>query len=334
MIFSWFLNGISQNAIIHKLNESGILCPSAYKKSKGLKYQNPNTVNDLSLWSTISVRNILRNRIYVGDMVQGRYRMKSYKIHIQENVPEEEWFIVENTHEPIISREDFKKVQSLLMKDTRTAPGKNKLYLFSGLLRCGDCKKGMSRSTVGKNTYYYCRTYKNQLKTACTKHMIKHNELEQGVLQSIKQLIYIAADFSKILSHIQATPQQKNQSLRLQKLITSKEKELSGITYYRRSIYQDWKDGEITHDDYIDMRKEYECQIKELGKKIDTLRKEKDELESIENLENPLLSSFRKHANIDKLTRDLLIDLVDQITVYEGKKIKIRFKFSFLFLIM
>ncbi|WP_347876921.1 recombinase family protein [Paenibacillus rhizosphaerae] len=56
----------------------------------------------------MTVTNMLKNHIYVGDMVQGRYRIKSYKIHVQETVPEDEWFIVENTHEPIISREDYR----------------------------------------------------------------------------------------------------------------------------------------------------------------------------------------------------------------------------------
>ena len=84
-------------------------------------------------------------------LVQGRYRIKSYKIHVQETVPEDEWFIVENTHEPIISREDFARVQELMKKDTRTAPQQNGLYLFSGFLRCADCGKAITRSKVRGN---------------------------------------------------------------------------------------------------------------------------------------------------------------------------------------
>ena len=112
-IFTWFLEGMSKNAIVRKLNSSGVLCPAAYKKSKGMKYQNPSVTNGNPLWAAISINNILKNRIYVGDMVQGRYRIKSYKIHVQETVPEDEWFIVENAHEPIINREDFARVQEL-----------------------------------------------------------------------------------------------------------------------------------------------------------------------------------------------------------------------------
>ncbi len=327
-IFAWFLEGMSKNAIVRKLNDSGILCPAAYKKSKGMKYKNPNAVGGNPLWCAVSVGNILKNRIYAGDMVQGRYRMKSYKIHVQETVPEDEWFIVENTHEPIISREDFAKVQELLRRDTRTAPEQKSLYLFSGFLRCADCGKAMTRSKVKGNVYYYCRTYKDQSKAACTKHTIRHNRLEQGVLYAIRQQVYIAVAFSEMVSRINTAPLQKSQSIRLNELIAAKEKELSKIMRYKQSIYQDWKDGEITHKDYRHMQEDYERQIEVISEVISNLYEEKAELENGIDTENPFLATFRKHENIDKLTRDVLIELVEQIKVYENGNISVKLKFA------
>lgn len=327
-IFTWFLEGMSKNAIVRKLNNSGILCPAAYKQSKGMKYKNPNTEGGNPLWCAVSVGNILKNRIYVGDMVQGRYRIKSYKIHVQETVPEDEWFIVENTHKPIISREDFAKVQELLRKDTRTAPEQKNLYPFSGFLRCADCGKAMTRSKVGGNVYYYCRTYKDQSKTACTKHTIRHNHLEQGVLYAIKQIVYIAVEFSEIISRINTAPLQKSQSVRLNELITAKEKELSRIMRYKQSIYQDWKDGEITHKDYRHMQEDYERQIEIINEVIGNLHTEKIELGNGIDTENPFLAAFRKHENIDKLTREVLIELVEHIKVYGNGNINVKLKFA------
>ena len=327
-IFAWFLEGVSKNAIVRKLNDSGILCPAAYKKSKGMKYKNPNAVGGNPLWCAMSINNILKNRIYVGDMVQGRYRIKSYKIHVQETVPEDEWFIVENTHSPIISREDFARVQELLKKDTRTAPEQNNLYLFSGFLRCADCGKAMTRSQVRGNVYYYCRTYKDQSKTACTKHTIRHNYLEQGVLYAIKEQVFIALVFSEQVSRINTAPLQKSQSIRLNELIAAKEKELSKIMHYKQSIYQDWKDGEITHKDYRHMSEDYERQIEAINGVISNLYEEKAELENGIDTENPFLATFRKHENIDKLTREDLIELVDHITVHENGNIRVSLKYA------
>ncbi|WP_312433631.1 recombinase family protein [Lacrimispora sp.] len=325
-IYAWFLDGMSKNALVHKLNSYGVLCPSEYKRSKGLNYQNPSS-SEKSLWSAKTVSDILKNRLYVGDMVQGRQRVKSYKIHTQEQVPENEWYIVENTHKPIIERTIFEKVQELLKRDTRTAPQQKKLYLFSGFLRCADCGKSMSRSQVKGTVYYFCRTYKDQSKTACTKHAMKHNRLEAAVLYAIQQQVYIAVHYSNTLEYINTAPLQKSQSIRIEALIEAKEKERTKIMRYKQSIYQDWKDGEITHSDYRHMSGDYERQIAALGEVLDNLHAERTELQNSINAESPCLVLFKKFENIDKLTREVLIELVDHIKVHENGNISVKFKF-------
>lgn len=323
-IFCWFLNGMSKNAIVRKLNGNGILCPSAYKKSKGMKYKNPNAQGHNPLWSAASIRNILKNRIYVGDMVQGRHRIKSYKIHVQEAVPIDEWFIVEGTHAAIISRENFAKVQALLLTDTRTAPRQNQLYLFSGLVHCGDCGKAMTRSKVREHVYYYCRTYKDQSKTACTKHTIRHNDLEAAVLCTIRQQIYIAASSSEIMSSVNAVSLQKSQSDRINELIAVKEKELGRIINYKQSIYEDWKDGELTHEEYRNMKINYEQQMGVVYEIVDRLEQERVELEQRDGTKNLFIADFQTYQNISKLTRDILITFVEGIQVYENGNISIK----------
>ncbi|KAI4452063.1 hypothetical protein C823_006632 [Eubacterium plexicaudatum ASF492] len=327
-IFSWFLDGMSKNAIVRKLNGSGILCPAAYKRSKGLKYKNPNADGGNPLWCAASVGNILQNRLYVGDMVQGRYRIKSYKIHVQETVPEEEWFVVENTHQPIIRRADFAHVQELLKKNTRTAPKQENPYLFGGFLRCADCGKAMARSAVKGNVYYYCRTYKDQSKLACTKHRIRHHDLEYGVLYAIRKMVYIAVEFSEMVSRINAVSIQKSRSVRLNEQIAAKKKKLAKIRYYKQEIYQDWKDGEISQEDYRYMQENYERQIETVNDAIHYLNMEKAELERGTDAENSFPSVFGEPEDTGKLTRELLIALVEQIKVYENGNIRIKLKFA------
>lgn len=326
-IFEWFLDGMSKNAIVHKLNDRGILCPSEYKKSKGLNYQNPSN-SERSLWSSKTVSDILKNRLYAGDMVQGRQRVKSYKIHKQEQVPENEWYIVENTHEGVIERPVFEKVQELLKRDTRTAPRKKELYLFSGFLRCADCGKAMSRSQVKGTVYYFCRTYKDQSKTACTKHSIKHNQLEAAVLYAIRQQVYLAVHYADTLKDFSTAPLQKSRTIRTETLIDAKERERSKIMRYKQSIYQDWKDGEITHSDYLHMSEDYEREIAALGKILNNLHAERDELQNGATFESPCLHAYKKLKNIDKLTREVLIELVDHIKVHENGNISVKFKFA------
>ena len=329
-IFEKYLAGMSKLSIVRYLNDHSILCPTEYKQKRlGLKYQNPHSDPTKNpLWSEKTVGEILKNQMYCGDMVQGRYRIKSYKVHIQEKVPEEEWFIKENTHEPINDRETIEKVQRLLQKDTRTSPKNDTLYLFSGFLRCADCEKAMIRSEVKKYVYYYCSTYKRRYKKACTKHSIQHNRLEVAILFAIQQYVYLAIDYTKIIEQINRAPIIKSQDKKLMEAISKKERELAKVIRSKQAVYQDWKDNEISQTDYRRMREDYEAQEKEITTTIKKLQNERAEQENGVDTENPFLVAFRKYENVTTLSRDILIDLVDSITVYEGGNISIVLRFA------
>ena len=327
-IFSMFLSGMNKRGITYYLNDHGVLCPTAYKKQQGLKYNAPNAQGN-PMWSTITIDTILKNRVYVGDMVQGRQRVKSYKIHIQERVPEDEWFIVENTHEAIIDRETFDKVQGLLKRDTRTAPKSKQLYLFSGFLKCADCGRAMSRiASKGIYVYYQCGTYKSLSKKACTMHSIKSDRLEAGVLFAIQQQVHLAVVYSELAARINSAPLKKSKSKRLEDAIAAKEKELAKIMRYKQALYQDWKDGEITRNDYRHMSEDYERQAEALHNVLRTLTDEQEQLENGVDAESPFLAAFLKYQNIDKLTREILAELIDHIKVYEGGNISVKFKYA------
>lgn len=327
---SMILDGMSLNSVVRYLNDHGIPCPAAYKqKTLGLKYQNPHIdPTRTPLWSPQTVRRILLDRKLCGDLVQGQQRIKSYKVHIRESVPEEDWFIVENAIPAILDRDTFDKIRAVLLLNTRTGPSQKRLYLFSGFLKCADCGKAMTRSKVGNTVYYYCRTYKDRSKTACTKHTIKHERLEAAVLYAIQQQVYLAVDYTKIIDQINRAPLVKSQSKKLIDAIEQKERELAKITRYKQAIYQDWKDGEISHSDYRHMKEDYERQAEALDEVIGKLRAEQAELENGIDTENPYLTAFRQYQNIDKLTREILIELVDHIKIHEGGYISIVFRFA------
>jgi DNA invertase Pin-like site-specific DNA recombinase len=325
-IFSMFLGGMAKNAISRYLNDHGVISPSDYKRNQGLKYHNATIPDARPLWTGVGIDCILRNRMYTGDMVQGKSRMKSYKIHIQEKMPEDEWFVVENTHAAIIDRDDFDKVQQLLLRDTRTAPKQKQLYLFSGFLKCADCGRAMARSEVKGNVYYRCSTYASRSKHACTIHTIKHHRLEAAVLYAIQQQVHLAVSYSALVTVINAAPQRKTQAARLNADIQSKDRELSKILRYKQSLYEDWKDGALTREDYKHMSADYEAQATRFRAVLSMLKAELAETENGVDAENPFLAAFRKHENIDRLTREVLIELIDHIKVYEGGDIAVRFK--------
>ena len=327
LIFSLFLQGTSKRAIALHLNEHGVPSPSAYKLLKGLPVSTRGY--DEPMWGGRMIHAILTNPTYTGDLAQGRSRVKSYKVHQIETVPREEWVEVAGTHEAIIDYETFDKVQALLKRDTRTSPEGRKVHLFSGFLKCADCGRAITRC-VSKNNhvYYACSTYKNRSRTACTMHSIKHERLEAAVLFGIQYQVHLAVSYSEAIARINSAPTKKSQSFRLDELITTKEKELAKITRYKQSLYQDWKDGEITQQDYRSMKADYERQVAALSDVLERLTAERAELANGVDNEHPALVAFMKYQNIDKLTREALIDLVDHIKVYENGNISVKCKFA------
>lgn len=326
LIFSLYLKGTSKRAIALYLNEHDIPSPSAYRQAKGLPAGRGSAD---SLWGAGVVNTLLTNGIYTGDLIQGRRRVKSYKVHDIEAVPEEEWVRVPNTHEAIIDKAIFAKVQEHLKRDTRSAPKKRELHLFSGFLKCADCGRSVIRC-AGKNNnvYYACSTYKNHSRTACTMHSIKHNRLEAAVLFAIQQQVHLAVSYSDLVARINAAPVKRSQSHRLNDLIAAKERELAKVSRYKQSIYQDWKDGEITRQEYHFMKADYDEKMASLTDALASLTAERDELANGVNNEHPALVAFMKHQNISTLTREILIELVDHIKVYENGNISVKFKFA------
>lgn len=162
----------------------------------------------------------------------------------------------------------------------------------------------------------------------CTVTLDKHNRLEAAVLFAIQYQVSTAVSYSEIVARINAAPLKKSQSHRLNDQIAAKEKELTKITRYKQSLYQDWKDGEISQQEYREMKADYERQAAGLSDLLARLTAERKQLSNGVDQQHPALVAFAKYQNIEKLTREILIELVDHIKVYENGNISVHFKFA------
>lgn len=324
-IFRWFIGGMSKRGIAQKLNLQGEPNPEAYKKRQRLKYQNPNSRKNDGLWSACTVSRILQNEVYVGTMVQGRNRVISYKVHKQVAVPENEWFRVADAHEAIIDRKTFDKAQALHRRDTRTAPEKSEVYLFSGLIRCADCQKAMHRKTAKGIAYYSCRTYSD--KKTCTKHAIREDKLESAVLAALQVQIALVDNLSTEIEKIATAPSVNRENKRLEIALNQSEKQLKTLTDASDSLYIDWKSGEISAEEYRRLKAKLAEQIKKQTENAAYLREQIQKSGSL-GADDPYLTAFLKYRNITSLNRGILVELVDTIWVHEGGEITIDFNFA------
>lgn len=326
-IFHWFVrDGMSKNGIVRNLISLGIPCPSAYKRQKGMNYHNPSIASHEPLWSARSITAILTNQMYLGHMVQGRQKVKSYKVHTRINVPENQWFIVENTHEAIIDKETFDKARELMQRDTRTAARSGHLYTFSGFLRCADCGKSMCHRTSKNISYYACRT--NISQGLCTRHSIRHDKLEAMVLEALQNQISLIDDLGQLMEDINNTPACRAVLKGAAPSIKLRKQELKRVSSLRTGLYADWKNGDITREEYHCMKSEFGEKEEKLKQEIKSLEEDYQNMTQAENFDSPYLTAFLRHKNICSLNRGIVAQLVKVIYIHEGGDITIHFNFS------
>ena len=326
-IYHWFVDeGYSKRGIAVRLNQMGEPNPAAYKRKKGLKYCSPHTdVND-GLWSSRTIALILQNEVYTGAMVQGRNRVISYKVHKQINVPENEWFIVPNKHEAIIDKVTFEKAQALHGRDTRTAPGEQKVYPFSGFVYCADCKKSMHRRTSRNLTYYACRSYTD--KRVCSKHSIREDKLEKAVLTALQMQIALVDQLADEVERINNAPVINRENKRLLQSLQAAEKRLAQCNDAADGLYLDWKSGEISQNDFRRLKIKIVEQTQQIEANIAYLKKEIQALENGIGADDPYLMAFLKHRNIQSLNRGIMVELIEAIWVHRNGEITVDFNFA------
>lgn len=331
-IFKWKIEGLSSQKIADRLNQQGVLSPYEYKRALGWAYSTSFKLGAVSMWSPQSVGRILRNQKYIGDMVQGMEWIPNYKRKKRAQKPKSHWVIVENTHEAIISKEDFYLVQRLLQEDTRTAPKKEELYALSGLLKCGNCKKSMIRKPVQSGNsvyvYYVCRTHKNNKGLCKMGSMVNEEPLKRCVLQMLQMQMAVLGEAKEWLPYIDGLPLKKNQVPKVEERLTKKQEEFK---YYQRLLIElekDHKSGILTWENYNFLKNSYEKRMKEIHNSIPVLERNLENLVRTSGEQSDGLHDFIQNANIHELNRAAAALFIEEIVVKGKNKIQIRFSFQ------
>ena len=327
LIYRMYLSGSGIRTIVRYLNDSGIPNPSTYKRRSQPTYK-ANTIGSSPLWSDKTVRRTLQDEMYTGTMVQGKFKKVSYKDKAIIAQPESEWIKVPNTHEAIIDKDDFDRVQRLLSGHAKSSPSSGEISLFSGLLRCADCGHALIKKTNRNSNktyiYYRCSTH-CKCKTACSAHTINLDKLYQTVLSCIQKMVEIAVDAEEVLKELQKhRSADTNKDLKSQ--LEDQEREHQKVMNLLADLYPDYKSGILNSDQYRMNKEKYEKLQAKLEQSIETLKASSGTFE-IPNKTNEFVEHFKQHGNIDRLTRPLLTELIEQITVHEDGALDITFRF-------
>lgn len=312
-IFREYLTGCGQDIIARRLWKEGIQTPSEVAGK----------INSSPVWHGSSVMKILRNRMYIGDMVQGKTETKSVTSDKRRINKIEDYIVVENIHKAIITKEEFYAVQELIKTRCRIK-SVTQTHLFSNLLFCADCGKGFHFKANRKG--YVCGSYDKRGKSACTDHIVREKELSDTVLQDIKTLIdkiLKNKDLSKDIENKIRKKKQKGES-EIKKI----EKELAKYKKRKVQALNNLMDNIITKEDYNMYTEEINSNLGRLTKKQqEYLTLAKNDIDT-NNIIRDVQRIQEEVLNIKELSQDIINKLIEKIEVKEDKTIRIYYRFA------
>lgn len=323
-IFQMYVSGIGLGVIARKLNDEGIPSPSLYK-FQYCNYKNPKL--HLGLWNPITVRYILINPTYKGDLTQNKYVKINYKVKKLRNLPRNAWVTVQNTHEPIVSGDTFELVQKLIDGKVGGRHSYCKTeHLLTGLIFCGDCGERMTFSkSPGRYAYCICSKYKRY--GNCTRHSILEDKLNNYVINELKKISSVAVNQEKLMDMVQNKVDRSitNDTNMKISCITMR---INEINRALKSLYDDKLKGIISENDFIDMSREYSKEKGKLNIKLTEMNEKLEKLNESQSEADKLGMLIKEFCNLKNIDRTVIVNLVDSIEVFESKKIAIHFKFK------
>ena len=328
-IFKWKLEGVSPRLIADRLNNAGVLSPVEHKRSLGMKCSTPFQSNPKALWSASGIISLLKNKAYIGVLTQGVMTTPSYKVHKRIRKEENQWVVIPDHHEAIVSKADFENVQRVLAMDTRACRDDSEVRPLSGVVFCGDCGAGMVRKSVssgGKQYVYYVCSGNKASRTSCSTHSVRERVLEELVLLSVQHQIQGMLDFRGLIASAGDLSLKHAKARTVQRQIDWKDGELEQCKRLLTSLQGNLTDGMIDYEEYLQLRKRYEEQSRRTENQLLSLRNALIAVQTQGYTGTDWLEELQTRQNITVLDRETVIALIERICIYEDKRIEITFR--------
>lgn len=328
-IFKWRADGIGPTEIANRLNKANIVTPSGYKKTN---YSS--RLIDRDNWNISTVKKILCNRIYTGDLVQHTQTKVNYKSKKKITLDEKLWIIVENTHEALVDKETFEYVNNLRKRNTRNYEIKTnrEKRLLEGKLFCKECKNRLTVLYRKKQNYWSvnCNRYsRDPVRGRCYSHFYPYNYLEEQVLEQIKKYI------SKLIKELnikelndEVVKSIHKETTNIDKIVKELQIEKEKITSRLKTLYNDRCDGVISADTYKELAGESEQKLKQINENIENQNIKKYKMKNKINTLPDYTKKIKKLLDLSKPKKELIDTLVDRIVIDKDRDITIYFKYD------
>ena len=333
-IFTLRLQGLGYSGIARLLTGRGVPSPGAYLYQCGISKQEK--YRD-AIWAAWNIKEILRDEVYLGHLIQGKRTNVAYKQARKErSAPSDEWRVFRNSHEPLIDEDTFAAAQRITAENRRTyeeslgkADDLKIPSLFRGRVFCGDCGKALVRRHVYNRRqdgriYYYNYLCVTSVKKAgaCTPKNLKESKLLEVLESTIRCHLDAVAELEqKVLQVWDEKTAARRMSLERQ--MAEEERYLSRNMTLLEGLYAQLVEGVIEREEYLSMKEHYQAEYLKAKERYDALNGEARELLDC-GPANPMFAACRPFYQSETLTEDLIQALITKITVYDGNRLDIQ----------
>ena len=326
-IFRMALEGVPKAHIANILNREGILSPLMLRRQRGEHFP-CKTVHEKSVWRTASVYSILKDQRYVGDTVYGKVKPTAVGSRKDRAVPEEQWIIVPDTHEAIVSREVFERVNQRIRK--RRTYHREKEAPLEGKVRCAGCNRIISRvkrvrSGGEKGATYRCGIQNMTKEFGCCPQPLEESRIETAVLTMLQKMAAVAADGEVAESSKRSLARKTEET---EKLLIKYETEVNRLTGQKLIKYQAYKDGLLSREAFIEENAALEGQRNLLLAEMEQCRKKRYDGRCADTGEEEIASQPELSAPFEVLTREMAETFVEQVFICRDGSLRIHWKFK------
>ena len=346
-IFEWKLREVSVYTIVERLKAGGIESPERHKRRAGTR--NGGNIQGEG-WCPSTIRGILQNRAYIGEMICGKSETALYKGLKKRLTEKDNWIVVSDAHPPIVSVSDFEAVERQMQEDSahrETAMEwsadirAGMIDLFAGKIFCADCGKRMyykrqriqCKGVVFRGVYD-CSTHMRRGHGTCFKHAMRQNALNKKVFNAIRDQLQVALDYEKLLLAMRGGSGEASVREKHKAAVASVKLRLNALKKKRAGLYESYAEGILNEEEYAFAKQTYEEQYEALNRLLDEAVERRERFLASISPDNKWLTMMRGAAGMTGLTQELVDAIIEKVLVYGGGRIEVVFNYNDVFYAM
>ena len=339
-IFEMRAEGISYMGVCKKLNDAGIPSPGQHKLNQGIETNN-NKKKRTVLWNKHKITEILKDIVYIGHLAQKKGSQCLYGGIPYHITSEDEWIVVKNTHEPLISEELFERVQqinSTALERQKANTGKydhlpKEKNIYGKKFTCADCgsimKLHRSISTKKDKVYFTfkCPTYAEHGSRACSDIKMRKSDLDEAVFTFIKSQMDVFIDMENTLRRLLAMKKAKLKQNNTQQEIKSLRQKLAHKQSILSGMYVDLKEGLLSQEDYGHHREIITADIKALELKLSEVESAKSETEEQLTGEMKWKFMIQRFYDATEMTAEMADAFIETMKLHKDGSLEIKLSY-------